>query len=161
MIRLRPRLLPPVPWSALALAAAAILVVLLAFRVRGLDDALTEARRAIRYAQPGDFVPPFAAESFTGRTYQVGQPVANQRQILFVFSASCSYCVASIPALRRLAAATDSMSTRPVELLLVTLDDSVSMNDDNPFSKLGEVVRFPSRRWATPTRRVRCRWSWC
>ncbi|MFQ5688895.1 MAG: peroxiredoxin family protein [Gemmatimonadota bacterium] len=96
----RARLLPHV-----ALAVAAVLVVLLARRDLVRQREYTRLLRRAMNPHPGLFVPTFTARTLEGDTITLGHPGPGRAQLLFFFTTTCPYCRASIPAVRRIAAA--------------------------------------------------------
>jgi peroxiredoxin len=84
-------------------AIAAILVVILAMRVRTLNRVNEDLYRRLSRPHAGMFVPAFSSSTTDGGVVSVGSPRAG-RQVLFVFTATCPYCRASIPAWTRIGA---------------------------------------------------------
>jgi len=87
-----------------ALAAASVLVVVLAAQKRDLLDRIDALNTRIRYPFAGLYVPAVAMPAVGGDTVVLGQPPPGHVQVLFVFSTSCQYCKASLPAWKQIAA---------------------------------------------------------
>ena len=110
-----------------ALVAAAALVVVLGRQKQGLIRDYEELRRQYREALNtplrGSYVPGFAAT-----TLENSQPVAiaqgspDERQVLLVYTTTCQFCKASLPAWKRLTATLDTMTQPRVKVYGVTLD---------------------------------------
>ena len=87
-----------------ALAAASVLVVVLAAQKRDLLDRIDALNTRIRYPFEGLYLPAVAMPVVAGDTVVLGQASPGHVQVLFVFSTSCQYCKASLPAWKRIAA---------------------------------------------------------
>ncbi|MDB4949445.1 MAG: cytochrome c biosis protein [Gemmatimonadetes bacterium] len=93
------------------IAIAAILVVVLAVRVRTLNRLNEELYRRLSRPHAGMFVPAFSSSTTDGGVVSVGSPRAG-KQVLFVFNATCPYCRASIPAWTRIGIALQAANGR-------------------------------------------------
>ncbi|HET7229488.1 MAG TPA: TlpA disulfide reductase family protein [Longimicrobium sp.] len=140
-MKLKPILAPA------ALAVAAILVVMLAMRVRRLERENEELFRRVTRPYAGMYVPAFTAPGTGGRAVQVGSP-ARGRQVLFVFNSTCPYCRASIPAWTRVAASAEA-ANGPGAAVGVSLDppDSAAAYATRHGLRY-PVAAFPDRRMA-------------
>jgi len=109
------RLLP------LALGLACVLVVVLALQNRALGRKQSDLVLRTASPHPGLFVPTASLRSLDGEHVTIGEPRPGGQQILFVFTTTCQYCLASLPAWESIA--TRARSTRPgVEVYGVSLD---------------------------------------
>lgn len=108
------------PWMALALASA--LVVLLAAQNRVLDREVRELRVRSAVLQPGSFVPPFQAATSEGGSVRIGEPAAGTRQVLFILNTTCEFCEATLPAWNEIAAALQEAETSLARAYAITLD---------------------------------------
>ncbi|HYH78953.1 MAG TPA: TlpA disulfide reductase family protein [Longimicrobium sp.] len=104
-MKLKPLMVPA------AMAAAAILVVVLAMRVRALNGENEMLFRRITRPYAGMYVPAFSSTTTDGKTVSVAGP-GRARQVLFVFNNACPYCRASIPAWTRIGADMEAASGR-------------------------------------------------
>lgn len=139
-MKLKPLLAPA------AMAAAAILVVVLALRVRALnrDNQALFLRATRQYA--GMYVPAFSARTTDGA--EVSVAAAGRRQVLFVFNAKCPYCRASIAAWTRIGAEAEAANGRGAALGL-SLDSPDSARAYATRHALRyPVTAFPDRRTA-------------
>jgi peroxiredoxin len=87
-----------------ALVAALLLLALLARRTQQLRAELADVRDRANANLPGLFVPPFAAATMDGDTVLIASGQSEARQVLFLFTTTCPYCLRSIPAWRQIAA---------------------------------------------------------
>ena len=86
-----------------ALTAATALVVVLALQKRQLLARIEGLATRIRDPYVGMYVPSVSLPSVGGDTVLIGQASPGQVQLLFVFSTSCRYCKASLPAWTQIA----------------------------------------------------------
>ena len=89
---------------ALALTMASVLVVVLASQKRDLLDRMDALNTRIRHPFAGLYLPAVAMPSVVGDTVVLGQASLGHAQVLFVFSTSCEFCKASLPAWKQIAA---------------------------------------------------------
>jgi peroxiredoxin len=87
------RLLQP-----LALGLASVLVVVLAIQSRRLREEVRTLRRQITLPYRGHMVPAFHATTLTGDSVTIGAPPPGARQVLFVFTTTCRFCLSTLPA---------------------------------------------------------------
>ncbi len=110
----------------LALTAAAAMVVLLAAQKRALlrdyDDLNRRYRQAMTELRPGDYVPAFQTATLEGEPVTVGELPAPGRQVLLVYTTTCQYCLATIPAWKRIKASADTMRSVRASVYGVSLD---------------------------------------
>lgn len=132
-----------------ALVAALALVVVLARQNQALAAQNTKLRKQATQPVAGLALPTFRTATLAGDSVTVGERADGGRQVLFVFTTTCPYCRASIPAWKRIAAAADSMAAPlPASAFGVVLDTS----DDAARRYIAEhalpyrVVKFPSRK---------------
>ena len=108
MRRSRRKTLAVVVFSVLLAGSAALNVVLgrqkvtLVERNRLLVERLTQAR-------PGLVVPEYPVETLAGERITLGRATSRERQLLFFFTTTCEYCLASLPAWKALAAEADRL----------------------------------------------------
>jgi len=128
-----------------ALAMAAILIVVLATRVKKLNRENEELFRRVTRPYAGMYVPAFSAPTTDGASVSVAGP-ARARQVLFVFNRTCPYCRASIPAWTRLGAAAEAAGGRgaAVGLSLDPPDSARAYATRNGLRY--PVAAFPDRR---------------
>lgn len=88
----------------LALAVASSLVVVLALQKRDLLTRIDNLTERIRHPYVGMYVPAVTLSAVTGDSVLLGGPPLGHVQVLFVFSTSCQYCKASLPAWKQIAA---------------------------------------------------------
>ncbi|HEV2146308.1 MAG TPA: TlpA disulfide reductase family protein [Longimicrobiaceae bacterium] len=139
------RILPVV-----ALAVAAALVVVLSLKVRDQNDRY--ARLYQRATQPyaGMFVPTFQASTLDGAPVTVGESPASGRQVLFVFTTTCPYCMTTLPAWREITAALDTVRSVPVQVYGIALDSVDATRRYLAENRLSfPVVRFPEDKLAS------------
>jgi peroxiredoxin len=77
-------------------AAASLMVVALAFRVRDLTDEVRHLRFERNLPQVGDVVPRLRAPLLSGDSVELGRPGGGRRQLWFVFDTTCPICRASV-----------------------------------------------------------------
>lgn len=131
--------------TAGALALAAGLVVLLAFRASDLHEQNQELRQRLRYPYAGMLVPTFRTAAPDGGEIVVGEAGRHKRQVLAVLTTTCPYCLASLDAWKAIAAALDSIpGASMVGLSLDSADVTARYAREHqlPFP----VIRFPDER---------------
>jgi thiol-disulfide isomerase/thioredoxin len=94
-----------------ALVLAIGIVVLLARAHRDLEARYQRLAERSAWLHPGSYVPPVPASFLTGDTITLGAPPSGTRQVLFVFTTTCPYCRASLPAWQSLAERADSLTS--------------------------------------------------
>jgi peroxiredoxin len=108
----------------LALAASLALVVALTIRLGQSRVENGKTRRLAATLHAGSYVPPVPAVTLAGDTLVLGEtPTAEERQVLLVFTTTCQYCKATLPAW---AALTDSLQRADprVRVIGVLLDST-------------------------------------
>ena len=86
-----------------ALTAATVLMVALALQKRDLLARIEGLTTRVRDPYVGMYVPAVTLPSVSGDSVLLGQAPLGQVQVLFVFSTSCEFCKASLPAWKRIA----------------------------------------------------------
>ena len=104
----------------LALTAALVLAVVLAQQKRALLDRNENLTTRIRYPYPGLYVPAVTLPSVSGDSVLLGQAPPGQVQLLFVFSTTCEFCKASLPAWKQIAA--ELAANERVEVVGISID---------------------------------------
>ncbi len=104
----------------IGLAGAAVLVVVLASQKRDLLARIESLTTRIRDPYVGMYVPAATLPSVTGGSILLGEAPPGHVQVLFVFSTSCQYCKASLPAWKQIAA--ELAASEGVEVVWVSLD---------------------------------------
>jgi peroxiredoxin len=133
-----------------ALVLAIGIVVLLARAQRELETRYERLAERSAWLHPGSYVPPVPTSTLTGDTLILGAPPAGARQVLLVFTTTCPYCRASVPAWRSLAARAHSLSRlggvapHVVGLSLDSLPATTHYMDEHGLRF--PVTQFPTRR---------------
>lgn len=118
-------------------AAALILVAVLSLQNRSLRDELTDVRLRQATPQEGEFLPAFEARTVgDGRGLRIAGGEPDDRQVLFVFRTTCSFCEASLPAVNRLAR---QLSEEGIPLIGIALDSI----DDARAYQVTKGLHFP------------------
>ena len=135
------------PWMQRGVQAALVvslaLVVVLTWRVRQMRSAYRDLYARTIQPHVGLHVPTFSTTAIDGRPVTVGRTATGQRQLLFVFTTTCPYCLATLPAWRRLAATT-SGSGLAVETIGISLDSATVTESYSRMHSLPyPVVLFP------------------
>ncbi len=127
----------------LAVAAAAlVLVAVLAVQNRRLRAQFADLRyRSIR-PQAGDFVPTFVASTLNGDTVRIVSGDTATRQVLLVFTTTCRYCEASVPAWNDLARSAALLGDHVIGISLDSLDQTRRYAQQRGLRY--PVIRFPS-----------------
>lgn len=124
----------------LAVAAGLAAAILQALEVRQLRQSVEQWRRRAQWPAAGVGFPPLEARSLDGARRFVGAG-PSRAQVIVVFSTSCPFCRATLPAWRQLAARLDSLGT-PVDMVWLSLSPR-----DSPRQYVGEQ-RLPYDRVA-------------
>jgi peroxiredoxin len=138
----------------IALAAAAVLVVVLAMKTRGLitdlEQAQLQLRRATTEPMRGMYMPAFQAATLEGGApTTIGELPGEGRQVLLMYTTTCPFCLSSIPAWKQITAAVDTMKGTRATVYGVSLD-SVDVTKQY-IVKHGlpyQTVRFPNEKVA-------------
>lgn len=104
------------------IAASAILIVVLGLRVNRLTEAFTALQHRQLTVQVGDFVPEFRAANIFGDSVVVGAGPGPGKQLIFLLTTTCPYCLESLPAWVDLAHAVDTISRASLEVHAISLD---------------------------------------
>lgn len=104
-----------------ALAAAAVLVVVLGRDKRSLLDENTKLRERISAPYAGMYMPSFQTATLDGAPVTIGE-APGTRQVLFVFTTTCKFCKATLPAWQRIAAEARTPDGQRPAVLGITLD---------------------------------------
>jgi peroxiredoxin len=108
-----------------ALVLAIGIVVQLARAHRDLEARYQRLAERSAWLHPGSYVPPVPASFLTGDTITFGAPPSGTRQVLLVFTTTCPYCQASLPAWQLLADRADSirsLGVSPPRVVGLSLD---------------------------------------
>jgi hypothetical protein len=133
-----------------ALVFAIGIIVLLARAHRDLEARYQRLAERSAWLHAGSYVPPVPAVALTGDSITLGAPPAGVRQVLLVFTTTCPYCRASLPAWQSLAARADSTSAlggvapRVIGLSLDSLE--ATMTYVREYGLRFPVAQFPTRR---------------
>lgn len=131
------------------LTVASVLVVVLALKVRDLNEQYAETLWRTRELSAGMFVPTFQASTLTGEPVTVGTAEGEGRQVLFVFTTTCPYCQSTLPAWKEIVATLDTVTSVPVAVYGISLsatDVTERYVEENrlPYP----VLRFPEEKLA-------------
>jgi peroxiredoxin len=130
-----------------ALLVALALVVALGIETRSLRAAYQDLGNRAREPHAGIFVPTFRAATLRGDSLTVGALPASGRQVVFVFTTTCPYCRASLPAWRQLARDVDTARTVRVQVVGVSWDSAEQTRRYAAEQGLTfPIVRFPERK---------------
>ena len=133
--------------TVLALLAASALVVVLGIENRSLRAAYADLAERARTPHGGIFVPTFRAQTLTGDSVTVGSVAGTGRQVVFIFTSTCPYCRASLPAWRQLARDIDTVRDARVQVIAISWDSVEQTRRYIAEQGLGfPVVRFPERK---------------
>lgn len=113
--------------TLVALAAAAALLVALSLENRRLRAVATDLFERSAEPHAGLVVPILDARHVEGGRLTIGAPGEGERQLLFFFTTTCPYCLASVPAVKEIAATLAADST--VALYGVALDTLPATRD--------------------------------
>jgi peroxiredoxin len=102
------------------LTVAAILVVVLASQKRDLLAHIESLTTRIRDPYVSMYVPAVTLPSVSGDSVLLGEAPPGHAQVLFVFSTTCQYCKASLPAWKQIAA--QLAAIEQVEVVGVSID---------------------------------------
>lgn len=140
-----------VPLLVLGLAAA--LLVALSSANRTLRDDYAELFRRSVESHPGLVVPVIDLPALDGRRLSIGAPAGGEKQILFFFTTTCQYCLASLPAVQRIA---EAVPEDPVAVLYgFALDSMPAVRRYVEEQRLGYPVAVASDRRTAALYRVR------
>ncbi|HEX8245390.1 MAG TPA: TlpA disulfide reductase family protein [Longimicrobium sp.] len=111
-----------------ALVAAAVLVVVLGKQKGDLitryNDLQERYVRAMREPLPNSFMPAFQTSTLDGQPVTIGQLPQAGRQVLFVYTVTCPYCKATLPAWKHIAGVVDTMTSPRAQVFGVSLDSA-------------------------------------
>lgn len=129
------------------LLAAVALVVVLSVQNRSLRAEYAALYRRASEPHAGMYAPTFRAVAISGESVTVGKAAGGGRQVLFVFTTTCPYCLASLPSWREIAAAVDTVRQPSVRTYGISLDSAEATRAYVRQHKLGfPVVGFPERK---------------
>lgn len=134
-----------------ALVAAAALVVVLGKQKGDLitryNDLQERYVRAMREPLPNSFLPSFQTATLDGRPVTIGQLPQAGRQVLFVYTVTCPYCKATLPAWKRIAGVVDTLTSPRAQVYGVSLDSADVTRRYAAANALPyPTVRFPDER---------------
>lgn len=99
------------------------LLVVVSYQSREFrDDALALIER-MRTPHAGVYVPTFSATSLDGRSLTIGATLGG-RQVLYLFTTTCPYCVESIGEWNRLADSIETLKTISAQVIGISLDSA-------------------------------------
>lgn len=135
-----------------ALMAAVALVVVLAKQKGDLitryEQLQAQYVKALREPVTNSFLPPFQSSTLDGRPVTIGQLPQPGKQVLFVYTTTCPYCRATLPAWKRIAAAADTMTVAKVQVYGVSLDSAdVTRRYEQANALPYPTLRFPEERY--------------
>ena len=139
-------------WSEVALlrtvlAVLSVTVAVLAYEVHALKpqaDTLMR-NRALPYA--GQLVPTARALTVTGDTVILGETAKGRSQVLFFLSASCQYCLQTLPAWKQLATQLQADSAKRFDVYGVSFSSPDSTAEFVRTHALPfQVLRIPDRK---------------
>ncbi len=120
-----------------------ILILVLALQNRSIKAEYSQLLDQNRWLQVGSHVPRFTAAAQDGSPVTVGEGETGKRQLLFMMSAKCSFCSASVPAWQKIAQRLSGSSE--VEVVGVSLDSAHVMRGYVREHNLQfPVVNFPA-----------------
>ncbi len=123
-------------------AAGLVLVAVLAVQNGRLRAELADLRyRSIR-PQAGQFVPAFVAATITGDTVRILSGDTASRQLLLVFTTTCPYCEASVPAWNDLARRAALQGAAVLGISLDSLDQTRRYAQQHGLQY--PVIQFPN-----------------
>jgi len=111
-------------WTGLVTASG--LVVVLTTQNRALHHEVNDLRLRQHTLHAGLFVPAFRTVTLAGDSVTVGQAFAGGYQVLFVFTTTCPYCLATLPAWERIAEAAGAEASTRVQVLGISLDSATA-----------------------------------
>lgn len=108
--------------TLVGLAIAAALVGTLALQNRRLAARYAALYERTLRPQPGIYMPTVRAVTLEGDTVTLGEAAEGERQVLFVFTTTCPYCQATVPAWNRIAGILDTLSAHQVAVFGLVVD---------------------------------------
>jgi peroxiredoxin len=134
-----------VPWSLAA--ALAVLLLVLTARHRQLRHEYIEHRGAELRIQRGIYLPGIAATAARGEVVTVAQSPEGTRQVLFLLTAACPFCAATLPSWKHIAR--ELGSDERIDVIALTTDpQNVAMRHARAVDLSVPLVSFPDRRAA-------------
>jgi peroxiredoxin len=118
-------------WKVLAILATALSAAL-SFQVRSLYGYRAEVRRLredMRHLHPGQYVPAVRAATLAGGSVTLGETAPGRSQVLIVFTTTCPYCRATLPAWRELTRSLQADSASRHDVVWVSLSARDSTRD--------------------------------
>jgi len=121
--------------------------VALGIETRSLRAAYQDLGNRVREPHAGIFVPTFRTATLRGDSLTVGALARSGRQVVFVFTTTCPYCRASLPAWRQLAYDADTSRVMHVQVLGISWDSVEQTRRYAAEQGLTfPIVRFPERK---------------
>jgi peroxiredoxin len=106
------------------LIATSALVLVLSNRLRDLSADYRELRRLSTLPHAGTVVPTFRTATLSGDTITVGEATDSaERQVLFIFNTTCTYCRGMIPLWHQMADSVKGLG-RTVQVMAISLDSA-------------------------------------
>jgi peroxiredoxin len=134
-----------VPWSLAALLAVTLLVV--TARHRQLRHDYLEHSRAELRIQRGTYLPGISATAALGEAVTVAQAPEGTRQVLFLLTAACPFCAATLPRWKHIAR--ELAPDEQVDVIALTTDPQNAARQHALAVDLSvPLVSFPDRRTA-------------
>lgn len=135
-------------WAvAAALAAAVALVAVLGMQRRAQDERYAALLRDTSLPRGRMYVPTFTAPTVDGSSVTVGERRDGGKQVLFLFTTTCPYCKASLPAVREVALAA-AQELAPGATMYGIVLDSLSLAAE--YASVNDlrfpIVEFPARK---------------
>lgn len=133
----------------LALIAASALVVVLANQNRLLRKQIMRLKVQDQTLHAGLVVPPFHAVTLAGDSITIGQAPTGSRQVLFVFTTTCGFCLQAIPAWSAIARRASALRSPRTAVYGISLDpESATTAYASAHSLRYPVLRFPDEKTA-------------
>ena len=130
----------------LALATALVLVLLLAKENKALADRQAKLTRRAFEPYAGQYVPTLAMAGIDGAAVTLGARADSVRQLMFVFTTTCPYCRASLPAWREIASVADTLTSHRTQVVGVVLDTGNVRKYQADHQLAFPILRFPTKR---------------
>jgi peroxiredoxin len=137
-----------------ALAAAVVIVVGLTLRSRGILEAYDDLHTRAETPHAGVFVTPMPTVTLSGEEVVLGEPAAPGFQVLYYFTTTCPYCLASIPAWQEIASRAAEHGISVYAISLDPAEDAAAYVEEHGLSY--PVVTLPHHKYRAlyRTRRI-------
>jgi peroxiredoxin len=130
-----------------ALAAAVALVAVLGMQRRAQDERYATLLRDTSLPRGGMYVPTFTAPTVDGAAVTIGERTDGGKQVLFLFTTTCPYCKASLPAVREVALAAAQEPAPGAAMYGIALDSLSLAAEYAAANDLRfPIVEFPARK---------------